>query len=475
MKSYHKNIFLLLSAFALLMVSCRKFVQVDPPITGINSGIAYNSDQSALAVVTSVYGNMMGFHAGVYSVGYLMGAYADETKNYDITNTQLQAFYTNEVQTTSFVNNWWNTPYTQIYTCNSAIAGITSSVQVSETAKNQAIGEAEFSRGYFYFHMTNLFGDIPLILGTDYNTNAVAARTPSAQVYAQVVADLRDASVRLTDDYKSGTGAIVPDRIRPNRKAAQAMLARVYLYQQQYAQADSLATIVINDSRYVMPTDLSTEFLAKSTDAIWQLQPNPNIGSVVPDFAAYSMIPGAAPGPGVPTTLSDTLLKAFEAGDLRFTNWVGRNDVAATATAPAATYYYNNKYKSKVAGTEYIMVLRVAEQYLIRAEARVYENNLNGAAADLNTVRTHAGLGNTKAATQADLLTAIMHERQVELFNEHGHRWFDLKRTGAADARMSIITPLKGGTWSTNWLLLPLPQTELLQDKNLTQNPGYPD
>jgi hypothetical protein len=95
-------------------------------------------------------------------------------------------------------------------------------------------------------------------------------------------------------------------------------------------------------------------------------------------------------------------------------------------------------------------------------------------AADLNVIRTRAGLPNTVATTESGLLSAIVHERQVEFFTEWGHRWCDLKRTGLVDSVMSIVTPLKGGaSWSSNGAIYPIPQTERNSDPNLSQNKGY--
>jgi hypothetical protein len=119
------------------------------------------------------------------------------------------------------------------------------------------------------------------------------------------------------------------------------------------------------------------------------------------------------------------------------------------------------------------MMLRLAEQYLIRAEARGQQNNISGAQADLNVIRNRAGLPNTTAATQSDLLSAILHERQVELFTELGQRLLDLKRTNNVDNVMRVVTPLKGGTWNSNWQLYPVPVSDIQKNPALVQNSGY--
>jgi starch-binding outer membrane protein, SusD/RagB family len=119
------------------------------------------------------------------------------------------------------------------------------------------------------------------------------------------------------------------------------------------------------------------------------------------------------------------------------------------------------------------MVLRLAEQYLIRAEARIHLKKFTGpgsAEADLNIIRNRAGLPNTTSATDTELLRALEQERRIELFTEWGHRFFDLRRLGRLDAVMATVKPNLN---SYNGLL-PIPQTEILNNINLRpQNSGY--
>jgi hypothetical protein len=124
------------------------------------------------------------------------------------------------------------------------------------------------------------------------------------------------------------------------------------------------------------------------------------------------------------------------------------------------------------------MVLRLGEQYLIRAEARAQQGKVTGAGSaeeDLDAIRTRAGLSPTTASTQAQMLDAILQERRVELFAEWGHRWLDLKRTNTIDQVMSVVAPSKGGVWESYKALYPIPFNELLLNPKLKpQNPGYP-
>ncbi|MBO9573745.1 MAG: RagB/SusD family nutrient uptake outer membrane protein, partial [Chitinophagaceae bacterium] len=167
-------------------------------------------------------------------------------------------------------------------------------------------------------------------------------------------------------------------------------------------------------------------------------------------------------------------------------NWV------YSVIVEGVTYFFPYKYKNNlfdpnITGvdgyqymTEYQMMFRLAEQYLIRAEARAQQNKLTEGISDLDKIRERAGLpliiDNNPEISQENLLNAIFHERQVELFTEYGHRWFDLKRTGKADEVMNVVTPIKSqGTveWQSHQQFFPIPQSDIDKAPNLTQTAGY--
>jgi hypothetical protein len=271
----------------------------------------------------------------------------------------------------------------------------------------------------------------------------------------------------LREDYLSSS---VNDRVRPNKYAATALLARVYLYLGRWSDAEAQATTVINKSSLFnlqSTANIGNTFLKNNTEAIFQMNgaTNGNVylgyNNLAWQYIYYntiSKIPWMALTPG--------LVNAFETGDARSAAWV--RSIVYNGT----TWYYPYKYKlmNPTTGTnaEAYVYLRLAEQYLIRAEARAKQNNTSGAQADINIIRTRAGLSNTTAATQADLLLAVEKERRVELFCELGHRWYDLKRTNRADA----VLGAKPG-WKPTAVLYPVPQSEISNDPNLSQNTGY--
>jgi SusD family. len=166
---------------------------------------------------------------------------------------------------------------------------------------------------------------------------------------------------------------------------------------------------------------------------------------------------------------------AFEENDLRLKLWATWRGTPVFPPYDGIPVYYPFKYTSKqtISGglTQYYMVLRLAEQYLIRAEAYAHLGNEGGALADINVIRKRAGLKESQASGQVALLAAVAQERRVELFAEWGHRWFDLKRTGKATAILGIIPEKQ--PWDDRQLLYPIPPTEIRADPYLMQNPGY--
>jgi len=476
MKIYSRWPLLLL---LLTQVACKKFVQINPPITSISSSQTYDNDLSAASAVTSIYEEMMRSNqntsgGSLLSISCIGGLVADEFKNYQTSNAALSQAYTNSLSsTTGYV---WGDIYKQIYIANAVLAGLDKSTGVSAAEKRQLIGEAKFMRAFQHFYGTNIFGGIPLVTTTNYQVNNVISRTPQPQVFRQIIADLKDAEGLLPDDFVTPTGGTVTtERVRPNKWAAASLLARAYLYTQAWDSAEAQATLVINNTNlFSLLTDMTGVFKMNSNEAIWQLQP---VAPGYNTYDAYTFVLTGAPGSSrFPVALASTLINAFEPGDNRRVIWVD------SITTGGKKYYFPYKYRANTTSSntapvsEYLMILRLAEQYLIRAEARAQQGNLQGAAADINVIRQRAGLLPTSATSQPDLLTAVYHERQVELFTELGHRWFDLKRTGNVNAVMGSpgnVCQNKGGTWSSNWSLFPIPASEIIINSNLAQNGGY--
>ena len=459
--------------------SCKKLVETTPPATNLVSESVYASDATASAAVTGIYEQMMEGSksiGGPQSMSSLLAVTADEFNVYPNSNQTLLDAYSNSVSSTS-TSVLWNELYNYIYLSNAAIEGLSKHTGVTSSMRDQLLGESKFIRAFIHFYLVNIFGDVPLVLTSDYRVNESIARTPSSLIYQQIIADLKDAQLLLSDNYLTPNGSITSERVRPNKAAATALLARAYLYTQKWDSTAIQATAIINSVSEYNLTSLDSAFLKNSNEAIWQLQP------VQPGYNTYDgytyVLTPYGPNPFVwPFYLSKQLLSAFETGDSRFTNWVG------LFTSGTDSFYFPYKYKIKGGPlstplNEYLMVLRLSEQYLIRAEAEANgaPGGSGAAITDLNIIRNRAGLPSYAGATDPiSVLNAIYHERQVELFAEWGHRWLDLKRTGTVNSVMGSpgnVCQFKGGTWSDDWQVYPVPRADIVADPNLTQNPGY--
>lgn len=473
-KSITSSFLKLLMLSVICLVGCKKYVQVDPPVTSIAGQNVYTDNATAASVITGLYTYMSAgnfpFATGVNSFSVQCGLSADELTLFSgVTNSSFIAQYRNSLS--SSVNPpFWMNLYQFLLTINSAIEGLDNATTLTPSVKQQLLGEAKFMRGFVFFYLANLYGDIPLTLTSDYKITSTLPRTGVDKVYQQVISDLNEAKSLLSPIYlDAAVRNVTIERVRPTKWAASALLARAYLFTGDYVNAEVESSLVINNSQYSLVSNLNNVFLKNSNETIWQLQPV-NSGWNTEDARVF-VLPAAGPnGSSNPVYLSSLLAGSFEPGDQRLTNWTSTRAVGAT------TYYFPNKYKSATSGasvTEYLMVIRLAELYLIRSEARAQQNKIAEAQADLNLLRLRAGLPNTTANSKTSLLSATLHERQIELFSEWGHRWLDIKRSATIDAVMTATAPVKGSTWNTNWKLYPIPVNDLQFNPNIFQNPGY--
>jgi hypothetical protein len=456
---------------------CSSLVKVDPPYTYINKDNVFNNESTATSALTYIYMDLSrnNFSQTPYisSIYLFGGLLADELTLYDLSNSNFILYYYNALNQNMNIY-LWNNAYTTIFDANSAIEGLSDNTILSKAVTQQLLGEAKFIRGFCYFYLVNTYGNVPIVLGTDPLINATLERSDVDKVYSQIISDLKDASDLLSDDFRSGNVSIsTSDRVRPSKWAAKALLARTYLFHGDYALAEESASEVINNSALFQLDSLDNVFLINSKESIWQLQNVNNYQGNTGEGNLFVLPSGGPNTDNYPIYLSHHVVESFEEEDQRKSHWLD-----TVMDDKKNIYYYANKYKSGAltpAGknTEYETVFRLGEQYLIRAEARARLNRLTEAEADLNVIRKRAGLKDFNGLTADNLVEVILHERQVELFTEWGHRWFDLKRTGKINDVMSSVTAEKGGIWNANWAYWPLNLSELLADPKLAQNNGY--
>ncbi|SEM66534.1 RagB/SusD domain-containing protein [bacterium A37T11] len=453
MKTLYKLYF-----FCMLVgtLSCSRFIEIDVPKTELTRRAVFADDQSAFAALEGLYAGMANtsHYIGGTQDGlqYIAGLTADD---YGYMRNKT-GFVENQIDPASTsITMIWKTAYLSIYQANALIEGVGSGTALSAAVREQIEAEARFIRAFNYFYLINLFGDVPLIITTDYEKNSLVYRTPVTDIYQQIVTDLNWAKEILPRDFSAGKG----QRVRVNYWAVNAFLASVYAYTDQWKEAETLAGETIDQpALFHLTTSLDSTFLANNTEAIWQLLP-PGASYNAPEgflnrynASVYEFV-----------SLTDDLVDAFEPADKRRMGWIAERD----------NYFYCNKYKAVLtmapSYTEYSTPLRLAEQYLLRSEARVHLGNLTGSLSDLNQIRRRAGLPDAETNSSESLLAAIEKERRLELFSEYGHRWLDLKRWGRADAVLGNLKP----TWASTAVWYPIPEAEILKDPHLTQNSGY--
>ena len=464
---------------AIMLAGCEKYVDNAQMPAGMIAGTeAFVSDNAVSAIVTGNFLNLTS--SGVFSGGsasnmsFLMGLYTDELTSIATSNTTAVTYYKNAI--ISGTSTFWGNQYSKIYAVNAAIEGIQATNAVLYN-KNQWLGECYFTRALLYYYLVNFYGDVPLALTSDYAVNSKLPRSPVSNVYQQIIADLKEAQSLLSDDYKDGYGVKTDARVRPNKAAATAFLAKVYLYTEQWELAEAAATSIISNTAYkLMP--LNQVFIASNTtnkEAIWSLATKAD--ERVYDYGFYNngmpavITKDPASGYTVLVSMSPSLYNSFEAGDRRVTNWT-RTSVNTSIT-PNVTYNFPDKFKSNVVGAERLPLLRLAEIYLVRAEARAQRDKVSDGRSDLDSVRLRAGLSVATAGNKPDLITAITRERRVELFTEGCSRFFDLKRTGTINTVMNLEAPKKGATWDTFRQLLPIPEADMRLNPAITPNLGY--
>ncbi|NLR62239.1 RagB/SusD family nutrient uptake outer membrane protein [Chitinophaga polysaccharea] len=469
----NKKVIALVLLASTTFSSCRKLVEIGPPTTQVGLDQAFASDATATSAVLGIY-NASATRDALFPLSEMPGLSANELQN-NVSSPAFDEFKTNSIAITNSVVQQvlWGYPYSTLNQANTMLNGITRSTTLSSSVKNQLTGEIKVWRAFTLFYLVNMFGDVPLPITDDPIKNATLARAPATEVWVQIIKDLTEAQTVLTDAYPAAL------RTRINRQTANALLARVYLYQKQWANAEAAANAVINSGLYSLNKNLNTTFSNSSNEVIWQLATLNGISTYMNNRDAnggsYTATPGSVPA----VTLTDTLYNSMEPGDLRKANWIAATDIGSKNYKVITKYKITSLPAGASTGNEFNVMLRLAEQYLVRAEARAQQGNLAGAIADVDTIRSRAGLPMLdNSVTQPNLLLAVEQERKAELFGEWGNRWFDLKRTpstsgGGKTRADDVIGGMRPATWASTDILYPIPDAQRVANPALTQNQGY--
>jgi len=417
------------------------------PELNITDDQAFVSGSSTQAALTGAYSRLQAnsyYGRDYVAFGYLS---ADNVEWSGSFNFYQQIDANQLTADNSTVTSTWGAIYSTINSANHIIAKAQSveDPAFGQAEKDRVQGEAYFIRALAYFDLARAWGGVPLVL--DYTRSPEdgegIGRSTLEQTYAQVLTDLELAEGLLADRV---------DRNRATRHTVYALRSRLHLYLEEWEEAEEYATRAIEHPGYELVQSYS-EFIQNKNSA-------ESILELAYDNANRNNHNGYFLPAGLGGRLEWRPTKEFT--DLVRDPDVGGERAVLVADDNGVTY--GNLYFRSSTGDDPSYILRLAELYLIRAEARAQLSLTEDAADDLNAIRARAGVADTDAITREELLVAIENERRIE-FALEGHRWFDLVRTGRAGEVL--------GVHDTNRWLLPIPDSDLNADPDLQQNPGY--
>lgn len=420
------------------LASCEKYLDVESfdKISGEKTIFDKASAETAVrgayrSLASSNYGSS--FQNTILQSGGDIRSLANAQTDLNIVNYDLRSDI-------AFLSTYWANFYSTINRANHIIEKVplVTDINLSAEQKNQLLGEAYFIRAFSYFDLARVFGNVQIFLSPTKQVSDKLGKKQSTQteVYAQVLSDLNQAETLLP-------ATVV--RNRATKYTVYALRARLHLYQNRYDDAISDVDKVLANSSYKLITPFA--LAAGTSESV--LETSFSVNDINPAFSSWNTSNRQLEAkPVLQELLNDVeigggrkLYLSLRSG----TNWIG----GIFPTNTSSNY-----------------LIRTAELHLIRAEALAKKTtpDLNGALADLNAVRTRAGIANSDASLKDEILLAIEAERRVE-FALEPHRWFDIVRTGRAATVFNLNDP--------NRYIFPIPEGELLADPSLEQNPAY--
>jgi hypothetical protein len=402
---------------------------------------------------------------GLYSAFSTMGAATiiagDLTADLLVHNgtfTQYQELSNKQIAATnSSVNDLWGSIYGTAYIANIILERLPTVSGVPARQREELLATAHFIRGYVYFIGAHTYGGMPIVTGTNIEENRRVTRSTKEEVLAFVLEEYTQALNQLPETPSNPGFA--------SQGAVQAALARYYLYEKQWAQAEQFASqLIANVKKYTLEPsypvlvdkDIPTESILEIAYTT-----NNDPGILAELFQGRREI--------IPSNQAVVALNSSEAGERRASISFSTEDLGGRDNG-----WQVEKYDPRDTDNNNIILFRLGEMYLIRAEARAQQNKLSGAGSaleDINVLRSRAkGSLVANVSNQAGTLRLIEQERLYELAYE-GHRWYDLVRTGRANDVLAAFSP----NWQDRYNQWPIPQSEILRNPSLKdqQNPGY--
>lgn len=433
-----------------LFASCSDFLQQDPANYVSDSGVIVDAT-SANAALNGAYHTLGNqeyyggryFDAGINLAGDNVAWTGSFNFYYDFNTHQ----YSAENQ---LLSKAWYGIYSTVNQANQVIDKTNALGNVSDSEKKRIVAEATVIRSLALFDLARTWGNIPVVKEATSSPTQFdgVKQTAAKDVYADIVNDILAVYANLGSPT---------DRVHINQAVADAFLARIYLYLQDYTHAEEYASKVIDNSYYQLGTIQDLIDSKQTNESIWELSFS---SSRTNDQSAYWRSPndGGRHEWGPSKELVGLLKDPTIGGDRKAF-------YADYSTSQVPDYYVGTLYH-RATNDDNVILFRLAEQYLIRAEARAKKQSpdLEGALADLNKIRTRSHVASIEEPqTQASLIQAIEDENRVE-FALEPHRWFDLVRTGRATEVLKI---------KDTQTVFPIPYNDILADQDLIQNKDY--
>ncbi|NTS41008.1 RagB/SusD family nutrient uptake outer membrane protein [Flavisolibacter sp. BT320] len=445
MKRFTRYRFFILASL-FLFASCKKFLE-ETPNNALPANQSITNAGTARAAIIGAYDAVQGYYAANYPT---LGTITADNVIFNGTLSQYLQLDQNAIPPDNVTTvAAYQGIYRAINSANSVIANVPAITDplLSSAEKEKILGEAYFIRALGYFDLGRGWGGVQLQLNptTDLSSARGIKRSTLQQTYNQVLEDLKKAEQLLPQDATT--------RNRAQKSTALALRARLHLYRKEWADAENYASQVIGNSKYALVRPYKSFFSAPfgTQESILELTFSAN------DRNSFWNLwyPSAAGG--------QFTLKPSASFVSKITNpAVGGN--RSELVAGSGNNVYGVLYNTAGTSTDPSYVIRIAELYLIRAEARAQQGKLSEARADLDVIRNRAGLTPTTASTKEEILLAIEEENSLE-FAFEAHRWFDLVRTGRAGEVLGIT--------NQNFWLFPIPYSDVLSDPDVVQNPGY--
>ncbi|WP_294219952.1 RagB/SusD family nutrient uptake outer membrane protein [uncultured Chryseobacterium sp.] len=466
-----KKIICTLSILSLLGSCSSDLLNTLPEADKVTSNFYKDASQIEQGV-NGVYGSLQ--YTGQYKQGLLTigeipsdNTFDEVPANDNFTYGEFD-FFTIQ-PTNSLIENAWKDNYVGIQQANIILNRIGSITDMSEGTRKTRIGEMKFLRALMYFNLVRIFGDVPLVTQetTDVNSYFGQSRTPANEVYNFVEGELKEAITLLP--------ATAAQKGRATKGAAMGILGRVLMTRNKFSEAlpylsqiDGLGYSLLSDVTKIFDvTNKNNAEIIFDVQFASGLNGNSEGSNAFQLFSPSGTVSGAK-GHNLPTK---EVYNLYSSADKRRNAYIGLTNNGVPYTKKLV------KTSSAVDdGGSNVVVIRLADVYLMMAECYAQANDLTNANLYLNKIKTRAGITNVNLTSQQALLAEIDKERRLELIGE-GHRWFDLVRTGKAVQVMTqyfAVTPgYSTATIDQHNLLMPVPQNQINTDPAIKQNPGY--